>query len=70
MFNSIKYDLPFLCFFSSNSLRTGQQEVEMVPFSKLDHGKLLKDKHVLQLLKARLMLQTAAEVTPHAANSC
>ena len=56
MFNSIKYDLPFLCFFSSNSLRTGQQEVEMVPFSKLDHGKLLKDKQVLQLLKVRLML--------------
>jgi hypothetical protein len=30
--------------------------MEMIPLAGLDHGKLLKDKQVFQLLKQRLVL--------------
>jgi hypothetical protein len=33
-----------------------EEEVETVPFSGLDHGKLLKDNKVFQLIKTRLLL--------------
>jgi hypothetical protein len=36
--------------------RVEEEEVEAVPFSGLDHGKLLKDKQVFQLIKTKLLL--------------
>jgi hypothetical protein len=36
--------------------RVVEEEVETVPFSGLDHGKLLKDNKVFQLIKTKLFL--------------
>lgn len=44
-----------LCSNFRNSLE-GEEEVEAVPLRGLDHGKLLKDKQVFNIIKTRLLL--------------